>query len=186
MERIARKLIESRGWEVLNSENENEDDYPPKNTYRDFFIIQMDKSTCQSNNRQVGIFGYRGVPTIDARLLLEEVAADYGVFIGVIVQPTHRFDFNGPDALYHSVVKRRLRQYPFPLGQEHILRDYASAVAEVSTHRVIQRSFWRAHRRDGDGNGDHSLIPQDILDWYIDTSDEEETLSEQESDVEID
>ena len=65
----------------------------------------MDKITCQSHNRQVGIFRYRGVPTIDARLLLEEVAVDYGVFIGVIVQPTHRFDFNGPDALYHSVVK---------------------------------------------------------------------------------
>ena len=82
-------------------------------------------------------------PTIDATLLLEDVAAEYGVFIGVIVQPTHRFDFNACDALYHSVVKRRVRQYPFPLCQEHILRDYASAVKEVSTDRVIQRSFWR-------------------------------------------
>ena len=71
-------------------------------------------------------------------LLLEEIAIDYGVFIGVITQPTHRYDKNAPEALYHSVVKRRLRQYPFPLCQEHILRDYTKAVLEVSTHRVIQ------------------------------------------------
>ncbi len=127
-----------------------------------------------------------GVPTIDASLLLDEIAADYGVFIGMIIQPTHRFDFNGPDALYHSVVKRRLRQYPFPLCQEHIIRDYALAVAEVSTDRVIQRSFWRAHRRDENGDIDETLIPEDIKAWYVNTSDEEETLSECESDVEID
>ena len=36
------------------------------------------------------------------KLLLEEIAADYGVIIGMIIQPTHRFDFNGPDALYHN------------------------------------------------------------------------------------
>ena len=91
------------------------------------------------------------IESTNARLLLDEIAADYGVFIGMIIQPTHRFDFNAPDALYHSVVKRRIRQYPFPLCQEHILRDYAKAVAEVSTDRVIQRSFWRAHRRDENG-----------------------------------
>ena len=115
----------------------------------------------------------QGKPTIDATLLLEDVAAEYGVFIGVIVQPTHRFDFNACDALYHSVVKRRVRQYPFPLCQEHILRDYASAVKEVSTDRVIQRSFWRAHRRNEKGDIDNSLIPIDIQEWYIDSSDEE-------------
>ena len=67
----------------------------------------------------------------------KEIAADYGVFIGMIIQPTHRFDFNAPDALYHSVTKRRLRQYPFPLCQEHILRDYWKAVQEVSTGRGV-------------------------------------------------
>ena len=144
----------------------------------------MDKSTCQSNNRGVGIFGYPGKPTIDVTLLLEDIATEYGVFIGVIVQPTHRFDFNACDALYHSVVKRRVRQYPFPLCQEHILRDYSSAVKEVSTDRVIQRSFWRAHRRNEKGDIDHSLIPNDIQEWYVDSSDEEETLSERESDLE--
>ena len=144
-----KKCIESRGWEAFTSDTE--EDYLTDGTYRDFFIVQADKSTCQSNNRQVGIFGYPGVPTIDARLLLDEIAADFGMFIGMIIQPTHRFDFDAPDALYHSVVKRRLRQYSFPLGQEHILGDYAKTVAEVSISRVIQRRFWRAHRRDAKG-----------------------------------
>ena len=75
--------------------------------------------------------------------------------------------------LYHSVVKRRLRQYPFPLCQEHILRDYAKAVAEVNTDRVIQSNFWRDHRRDENGT-------------YVDSSDEEETVFEYESDLEVD
>ena len=70
------------------------------------------------------------------------------------------------------------------LCQEHILRDYAKAVEEVSTDRVIQRSFWRAHRRDENGDIDMTLIPADIKSWYVDTSDEEETVSECESDVE--
>ena len=51
----------------------------------------MDKSTCQSNNRQVGIFGYPEVLTKDVALLLEEIAADYGDFIGVVVQSSHRY-----------------------------------------------------------------------------------------------
>ena len=84
------------------------------------------------------------------------------------------------DALYHSVVKRRLRQYPFPLCQEHILCDYAKAVETVSTDHVMQRSFWRAHRRDENGDIDMTLIQA----WYVDSSDEEETVSECESDVE--
>ena len=112
------------------------------------------------------------------------MADEYGVFIGVIVQPTHRFDFNACDALYHSVVKRRVRQYPFPLYQEHILRDYALAVKAVSTGRLIQLSFWRTHGRNEKGDIDHSLIPTDIQAWYIDNSDEEDTVFKRESDLE--
>ena len=48
------------------------------------------------------------------------------------------------------------------LCQEHPLRDYASGVKEVSTDRVIQRSFWRAHRINEKGDVDHSLITTDI------------------------
>ena len=153
-------------------------------------------SICQSKTRFFGNFThntaiyilqniqYHILPTIDAQLLLDDIAADYGVFIGMIITPTHRFDFNGPDALYHSVVKRRLRQYPCPLCQEHILRDYAKAVEEVSTDCVIQMSFWRVHRRDENGDIDMTLIPADIKAWYVHLSDEEETVPECESDVE--
>ena len=104
-------IIESRGWEIFTSDKE--EDYPENGTFCDYFIVQADKSTCQSNNRTVGT----GVPTIDAQLLLDDIAAEYGVFIGMIIQPTHRFDFNRLDALYHIVVKRRLRQYPFPFAK---------------------------------------------------------------------
>ena len=114
---------------------------------------------------------------------MEEIAADYGVFIGMIIQPTHWFDSNGPDARYHSV---GLRQYPSPHCQEHILRDYSKAVEDVSAPRVIQRSFWRAHRSDENGDIDESLIPDDIRARYVDSSDEEETVSGQYSDLEDD
>ena len=69
----------------------------------------MDTSNCQSDNRADGIFGYPGKPTKATAEILDEIAEEYGVFIGVIVQPTHRYDLNACDVLYHSVVKRRLR-----------------------------------------------------------------------------
>ena len=77
-----RKSIESRGWEKFNSDNEGKDceNYPKPGTFRDFFVVQADKSTCQSYNLKVGIFGYQGVPTVDAGLLLDEIAEDYGMF----------------------------------------------------------------------------------------------------------
>ena len=168
LENIVKKAIESRGWEMFNSDND--DDNPNNGPWRDWFIVQADKSTCQSNNGQVDIFGYPGVPTIDAQLLLDEISGDYNVSIGMIIQPTHRFDFNASDARYHSVVKRRLRQYPFPLCQEHILRDYATVAAEVRIYRDV----------------DETLIPEDIKPWYVSSSDEEETVSESDGDVEID
>ena len=58
------------------------------------------------------------------------------------------------------------------------------AVKEVSTDRLIQRSFWRAHRRNEKRDIDHSLIPTDIQARYIDNSDEEGIVSERESDLE--
>ena len=57
-------------------------------------------------------------------------------------------------------------------------------VREVSTGRMIQRFFWRAYRRDANGDIDSSLIPQGIRDWYESLSDEEDTFDECESDVE--
>jgi len=50
--------------------------------------------------------------------------------------------------------------------------------------RVIQRSFWRVHQRNEKGDIDHSLIRNNIQEWYADSSDEEETVSERESELE--
>ena len=47
-----------------------------------------------------------------------------------------------------------------------------------------QRCFWRAYRRDANGDIDLDLIPQGIRDWYEDSSDEEDTFEECPSDVE--
>ena len=60
------------------------------------------------------------------------------------------------------------------------------AVKEVSTDRVIQRSLLRAHRRNEKGDIDHSLIPADIQAWYIDSSDEKDTISDHESETDTD
>ena len=48
------------------------------------------------------------------------------------------------------------------------------------------RSFWRAYRRDKNGDIDLSLIPKDVRDWYASLSDEEDTFDECDSDVEYD
>ena len=149
-----------------------------------FFLVRMDKSTCQSYNLGIGVFGYPGKPTKATAQILETIGRKYGVVVKAVVQPTHCFDLNSCDALYHSVAKRRLRQFPAPLCQQHIQRDWKKAVEEVSQDgRLVQRSFWRAFRRNPAGDIDESLIPQDILDWYG-TDDEEETVEEVFSDVE--
>ena len=67
-----------------------------------YFIVQIDKSTCQSYNLKQNFFGYRGVPTSRTELLLQEIADAHGVFILVAVQATHTFDVNGCDILLKS------------------------------------------------------------------------------------
>ena len=115
-----------------------------------------------------------------------EIEKKYGVVVKPIVQPTHCFDINSCDALYHSVAKRRLRQFPAPLCQAHIKRDWDRATREVSEDgRLVQRSFWRAFRRDAVGDIDESLIPADQLAWYENSDDEEDTVEEFSDDVEV-
>ena len=148
--------------------------------------MQLDKSTCQSYNFAAGIFGFNGKPTKRVtEILLEEIGHEYGVVIEAIVQPTHCFDINVCDALLHSCQKRKLRSYPAPLCREHIVRDFKTMVQEVSTDRMIQRCFWRTHRRDAQGEIDMSLIPSDIRAFYDDSDDEEDTFEERDSDVEV-
>ena len=65
-----------------------------------------------------------------------------------------------------------------------IQRDWNRAAAEISeSGRLVQRSFWRAFRRNAEGDIDESLIPEELLAWYDDTEDEEETVEEVDSDV---
>ena len=52
----------------------------------------------------------------------------------------------------------------------------------VSTSRMLQRCFYRAYRRDHNGDIDKSLIPADILAFY--DEDDSEDVEEDESDVE--
>ena len=84
-------------------------------------------------------FGYRGVPTSRAQLLLEELSDKHGLFIMVVVQATHTIDVDGCDALLCSAQKRKLRSYPAPLCTDHIVRDWKRACDEICHARTIQR-----------------------------------------------
>ncbi len=148
---------------------------------RVYFLVQMDKSTCQTYNHATNFFDYRGVPTKRTQLLLEDIAELHGVFIMAVCQPTHCFDVNGCDALLHSSQKKKMRSYPAPLCTEHIVRDWKRACEEICTDRLIQRCFMRALERDADGDIDKSLIPKSIRAWYDGSSDEETSSSESES-----
>ena len=133
------------------------------------------------------MFGYRGTPTKRTLEILETVAERHGVCIMAIIQATHTFDVNACDVLYHSCQKRRMREFKAPLCQAHIKRDFYQATQDINCDgRTIQRSFWRALRRNEKGDIDESLIPQTILDWYEDSGDEDDTFEEVASDVECD
>ena len=144
----------------------------------------MDKSTCQTYNLKNNFLGYRGIPTAQTKLFLDEIAEKHGVFILVVPQATHIFYINGCDALLHSVQKKRMRSFPVPLCTDHIVRDWKRACDEVCHHRTIQRCFMRALRRDADGEIDETLVPKAIRDWYVDSEDEQDTTSECDSDCE--
>ena len=131
-------------------------------------------------------FDYKGVATKRTKAVLDKMMLLFGVFIFLIVQPTHCFDLNGPDALEHSVQKRKMRSYPASLCQKHIVRDFERTCSEACTDRLIQRCFIRALRRDKNGDIDSNLIPNDILSWYENSDDEEDTFEECSSDVEWD
>ena len=149
-----------------------------------YFIVQIDKTACQSYNLQENFFGYRGVPTSRIQLLLEELSDKHRVFIMVVVQATHTFDVNGCDALLHSGQKRKLRSYPAPLCTDHIVRDWQQVCDEICHARTIQRCFIRALRQNTEGDIDENLVPQSIRDTYDGTDDEQDKDSENESDCE--
>ena len=77
-----------------------------------------------------------------------------------------------------------MRNFKVPLCQNHTKRDFYKATTDINEDgRTIQRSFWRALRRNEYGDIDESLIPQAIKDWYDGYDDEEDTFVEVKSDV---
>ena len=105
LELIVKKGIEQRGFVEIIDDDPFVDPYPEQPI--GYFIVQMDKSTCQTYNLKNNFLGYSGVPTVRTTLLLEEIADTYGVFILVIPQTTDIFDVNECDALLHSVPYKR-------------------------------------------------------------------------------
>ena len=95
----------------------------------------------------------------------------------------HCFDFNAPDALGHSCIKRYMRSRRVPRNTDQLVRDFNLAVKHGLTDRAIQRSFMRAYAKNAEGDTDLSLIPKDIQDWYSDSDFSDE---EQSSDLETD
>ena len=95
-----------------------------------------------------------------------------------------------PKPLFHNAVIERIRSIKIETvcGLYDHANEYTiiccDFIQKLTADRVIQRSFWRAHRRDENGDIDMTLIPADIKAWYVNSSDEEETVSEYESDVE--
>ena len=179
LERLVKKyLIESDYREIIDQVGA----YPEQPLA--YFIVQIDKSTCQSYNLKENFFGYRGVPTSRTQLLLEELSNKHSVFIMVVVQAIHTFDVNGCDALLRSAQKRKLRSYSAPLRTDHIGRDWKRACDEIFHARTIQRCSMRALRPNTERDIDESVVPQSIRDWYDGTDDEQDTDSENESDCE--
>ena len=181
VEKLVKQCLIERGYPEIVDDRE-EDIYPAQPLA--YFVVQMDKSTCQSYNFKENFFGYKGVPTTRTQLLLEEISVVHGVFILAAIQATHTFDVNGCDALLHSAQKRTMRSFPAPLCTEHIVRDWKRACDTVCHHRTIQRCLMRALRRNANEDIDETLVPQSIRDWYENTDDENDTVSEHESDCE--
>ena len=101
------------------------------------------------------------------RELLDDIEAEFAVDIEVDIQPTHTFDFNAQDALYHAELKRLLRKQGFPKSNDDLEDKVTDAVNSISLN-AIQRGFMRAYSRDENGDEDPSLIPETITDWFSD------------------
>merc|ERR1712000_803871 len=99
----------------------------------------------------------------------DEMELDLAVDISVEIQPTHTFDFNAQDALYHSELKRQIRKQGFPKNNEELKVKFNKAVAQID-ERSIQRGFIRAYSRDKKGDEDPSLVPLSLSAWYEDES----------------
>ena len=121
-------------------------------------------------------FGYKGVSSNALRDMLDDIQNDYAVDIEVEIQPSHIFYFNAQDALYHSELKRLLRQEGLPRGDNDLKNKFQDAVNKISLDS-IQRGFIRTYSKIEEGSEDSSLIPDSLEGWYEDdiSSDEDVT-----------
>ena len=121
-------------------------------------------------------FGYKGVSSNALRDMLDDIQNDYAVDIEVEIQPSHIFYFNAQDALYHSELKRLLRQEGLPRGDNDLKNKFQDAVNKISLDS-IQRGFIRAYSKNEERSEDSSLIPDSLEGWYEDdiSSDEDVT-----------
>ena len=108
--------------------------------------------------------------------MLDDIQNDYAVDIEVEIQPTHIFDFNAQDALYHSELKRLLWQEGLPRGDNDLKNKFQDAVNMIFLDS-IQRGFIRAYSKNEEGSEDSNLIPDSLEGWYEDdiSSDEDVT-----------
>ena len=72
LERLVKKCLIERGYSEIIDEGDILGQYPEQPLA--YFIVQIDKSTCQSYNLKQNFFGYRGVPISQTQLLLEDIA----------------------------------------------------------------------------------------------------------------
>ena len=96
---------------------------------------------------------------------MDEIALDFAIDLSIEIQPTHTFDFNLQDALYHWAVKHGLRKQGFPKGDIDLQNKFQTAVNNISLD-TIQRGFLWSYSRGKYGNEDKSLIPPSLLGWY--------------------
>ena len=141
-------------------------------------MSQIDKSTCLSYNNAENELGYRGVPPQAFQSMIDEIALNFAIDLTVRIQPTHTFDFNSQDALYHAALKQLLRKEGFPKGDIDLENKFQTVVNDISLD-TIQRGSLRAYSRDSKGNDDKSLIPDALLSWYESEPSSDEICTEE-------
>ena len=108
---------------------------------------------------------------------MREIEFAYAVDLNVQIQPTHTFDLNAQDALYHAEAKMQIRNQGFPKNNAELSEKCVIPVRNIS-QPTIQCGFMRAYSRDLNGDIDESPIPESISAWYEDDFSEDECVSE--------
>ena len=99
LNRAIRKLCKERQLTKANSYKRK------RRNSRPIITVQIDRSTCLSYNGDTNEFGYDGIPNGACNKVAEKIQKDLNVIIDVDIQPTHTFDLNSQDAMYHALFK---------------------------------------------------------------------------------